>query len=59
MSDMANDNQQILEELDDALEKRQFVVYYQPQYNHANGTLIGAEALARWQHPEQIGRAHV
>lgn len=53
MSDMANDNQQILEELDDALEKRQFVVYYQPQYNHANGTLIGAEALARWQHPDR------
>lgn len=36
-----------------ALEERQFVLYYQPQYNHADGTIIGAEALVRWKHPER------
>ena len=30
----------------------QFVPYFQPQYNHATGLIIGAEALARWIHPE-------
>ncbi len=34
-----------------ALEEGQFVVYYQPQYNHATGLLTGAEALVRWQNP--------
>ncbi|MBO5302902.1 MAG: GGDEF domain-containing protein [Lachnospiraceae bacterium] len=36
-----------------ALAEKQFVVYYQPQYNHSTGTLVGAEALVRWNHPER------
>ena len=35
-----------------ALKLDQFVVYYQPQISLADGSLIGAEALVRWQHPE-------
>ena len=35
-----------------ALAERQFLVYYQPQYDHSTGELIGAEALVRWMHPE-------
>ena len=35
-----------------ALEHDQFVLYYQPQIEIASGTLIGAEALIRWQHPD-------
>jgi diguanylate cyclase (GGDEF)-like protein/PAS domain S-box-containing protein len=37
--------------LRDALEKKQFLLYYQAQVQ-ASGQLIGAEALVRWQHPE-------
>lgn len=36
-----------------ALREKQFIVYYQPQYSHSTGALIGAEALVRWQHAER------
>jgi diguanylate cyclase (GGDEF)-like protein/PAS domain S-box-containing protein len=35
-----------------ALEKEQFVVYYQSQVDLHTGKLTGLEALVRWQHPE-------
>lgn len=35
-----------------ALEKDQFVLYFQPKYNMQTGDIIGAEALIRWQHPD-------
>lgn len=35
-----------------ALAEEQFIVYYQPQYNHSTGMLVGSEALVRWMHPE-------
>lgn len=34
-----------------ALEHNEFVLHYQPLINLANGHVIGAEALIRWQHP--------
>ena len=37
---------------DSAFENGQFVPYFQPQYNHSTGLIVGAEALARWIHPE-------
>ena len=36
-----------------AMAQRQFVAYYQPQYEHSTGSMIGAEALVRWKHPER------
>jgi len=36
-----------------ALDQREFVLYYQPKVNMKSGQVIGAEALIRWQHPEQ------
>jgi diguanylate cyclase (GGDEF)-like protein len=41
------------EALRQALAEEQFVVWYQPIHNVATGTLVGAEALLRWQHPER------
>ncbi|VEP14919.1 Diguanylate cyclase/phosphodiesterase with PAS/PAC sensor(S) [Hyella patelloides LEGE 07179] len=38
--------------LHDALEKDEFILYYQPQINVKSGTIQGVEALLRWQHPE-------
>lgn len=34
-----------------SLKNNEFVVYYQPKYSLNDNSLIGAEALVRWQHP--------
>jgi diguanylate cyclase (GGDEF)-like protein/PAS domain S-box-containing protein len=36
-----------------ALNDNEFVLYYQPKVNMRDGTVTGAEALIRWQHPEK------
>lgn len=41
--------QQIVNDMDEALKAGQFEPWFQPQYNHATGAMIGAEALVRWK----------
>ncbi|HVN98672.1 MAG TPA: EAL domain-containing protein [Steroidobacteraceae bacterium] len=36
-----------------ALQRREFSLYYQPQYALADGALVGLEALLRWQPPRE------
>lgn len=38
-------------ELAEAIETRAFVLHFQPALNLADGTIVGAEALVRWNHP--------
>ena len=42
-----------LERIKQALNEREFVLYYQPKVNMRTGEVIGAEALIRWRHPER------
>lgn len=42
----------LITNMETALEERQFSAYFQPKYDMRNNEIIGAEALARWRHPE-------
>ncbi len=47
-------SQRLINEMQTAIDERQFVVYYQPKYDITGDepVLISAEALIRWNHPE-------
>ncbi len=40
-------------ELQRAVANREFELYYQPQVRFSDESLVGAEALIRWRHPER------
>ena len=44
--------QRIISQMNSALQSGQFEVWFQPQYDHSDASLSGAEALVRWRHPE-------
>lgn len=49
----AQHHRRYLDELRLALEGNEFVLYYQPKINLADGTVFGVEALIRWNHPQR------
>lgn len=49
----AQTRRELLHLLSVALKKNELVLYYQPKVNMRTGTIIGAEALLRWQHPDE------
>jgi diguanylate cyclase (GGDEF)-like protein/PAS domain S-box-containing protein len=51
--DAANVKQASLDNIQEALSKHEFTLYYQPKVNMSTGQVIGVEALIRWQHPER------
>lgn len=47
-------NRRFIEEnMQTAIEQRQFMMYLQPKYSISRNEIIGAEALVRWRHPER------
>lgn len=43
---------ELLGDVERAISEQEFEVWFQPQVDYENGSLIGAEALVRWRHPE-------
>ncbi len=43
---------ELLGDVERAISEKEFEVWFQPQVDYENGSLIGAEALVRWRHPE-------
>lgn len=53
LSQTANYKMELEADLRNALEAGQLQLFYQPQVSLADRRIVGAEALLRWQHPEQ------
>lgn len=50
---LAQIQQSVRTRVEAALANREFLLHYQPKVNMRTGRVVGAEALIRWQHPEQ------
>ncbi|MGA3201938.1 MAG: EAL domain-containing protein [Bryobacteraceae bacterium] len=53
MNVLAVERQTIEEDLRRAIERREFVLHYQPKISLTTGFITGAEALIRWMHPHR------
>ena len=53
MNTRAVERQSLEDDLRGAVERREFVLHYQPKINLETGAITGAEALIRWQHPQR------
>jgi diguanylate cyclase (GGDEF)-like protein/PAS domain S-box-containing protein len=51
MADTARQRLRVLSDLRGAADRGELTLHYQPIRRLSDGTVIGAEALARWQHP--------
>ncbi len=45
------DRLELMEDVRDAIGRREMVLFYQPKLDLASGLITGVEALVRWQHP--------
>ena len=53
MNTNARKQLQLLQDLRNAVEHQEFRLYYQPKFDAVSGIPVGAEALLRWEHPQQ------
>lgn len=53
MSSQLSNRLELENSLRKALSRNEFILYYQPQFQIGTGTMVGMEALIRWNHPIQ------
>jgi diguanylate cyclase (GGDEF)-like protein/PAS domain S-box-containing protein len=53
MAQAATERLEVEHDLRTALERRQFLLHYQPKIDSISGRITGFEALLRWNHPRQ------
>ncbi|HEX5337736.1 MAG TPA: EAL domain-containing protein [Gallionella sp.] len=53
LTDSANERLSLESELRHAIARNELELYYQPKVNLADGTVMGSEALLRWNRPER------
>ena len=53
LSEEEKDNMAYYKEIKEAIQKKEFVLYYQPIIDFKNRVICGAEPLMRWNHPTQ------
>jgi EAL domain-containing protein (putative c-di-GMP-specific phosphodiesterase class I) len=53
MHEEARRRLEVAAELRGAIDRKEFVVFYQPIVDVGSGRTLGAEALVRWQHPQR------
>ena len=53
MMAVEKEQQELLADIQRAIEEEQFEVWFQPQTDYAGQRIIGAEALIRWNHPRK------
>lgn len=52
MADL-EESHRLLSQIQQALEREEFIFYAQPMCNMATGKIVGLESLVRWNHPER------
>lgn len=53
MKDNAGQRADLERQLRDAIDQQQLQLHYQPQVSLLDGSVVGVEALLRWQHPQR------
>jgi diguanylate cyclase len=53
MQDRLHEDLELGRQIYDALERKEFELYYQPQVEIKSGRIVGMEALLRWNHSEK------
>lgn len=53
IAEKISQNQKLEKDIINALKNHEFIPYFQPHYNIGSHEIIGAEILARWNHPTE------
>lgn len=53
MSNQVEERLKLVSNMQDALTRNEFVLFYQPKVDIDNNIVVGMEALIRWQHPQK------